>query len=370
MGVCFVTLGLHLLQRDAPWFVWPLLVAQFLVYPHLLFARARRSSTPLDAEVDNTLVDSFAFGAWSAALGFPLWIAFVFLVGSLVNPVAFRGPRGFGHGLLAWAMGAGGAFLVVRPTLTLETSFVVTLLSMASLLLYLVVMAAGVYDRAVKLAAARELLRAQGDQLRVQLDENRALQEQLREHAVRDPLTKLYNRRYLEPTLQRELARCTREERALSVILIDADHFKRINDTRGHAAGDAVLVMVGQILASMVRAGDVACRFGGEEFVLLYPEMPAAVALQRAEEVRGAIAAAIVDGGDGAPLRVTASLGVATFPHAGTTPDALLSAADQALYRAKDAGRNRVVGAQGAPTTCTTGGEDVPITQTTPSPAC
>jgi hypothetical protein len=101
MVVCFVTLGLHVVERGTPWFVWPLLVLQFLVYPQLLFVRARRSSTPLQAEIENTLADSVVFGAWSAGFGFPLWIAFAFFVGSLLNPIAFRGPRALGHGLFA-----------------------------------------------------------------------------------------------------------------------------------------------------------------------------------------------------------------------------------------------------------------------------
>jgi diguanylate cyclase (GGDEF)-like protein len=203
-------------------------------------------------------------------------------------------------------------------------------------------------DRAHNLADARAQLRARGDELRRQLDEKRALEEQLREQTVRDPLTRLYNRRYLEPTLDRDLARCAREGRACSVILVDADHFKRINDTRGHATGDAVLIALARILSSAVRAGDVACRYGGEEFLLLYPEMPAAVAVQRAEQVRRVIADAVIDVGGGEPLRVTASLGIATFPHDGTTAEALVSAADTALYQAKELGRNRVVASSAA----------------------
>jgi len=360
MLACFATLALHALERDLPSTVWPLLVVQFLVYPHVLLVRARRASSPLAAEIDNTSLDSFVFGAWSAGLGFPLWIALTFFVAGLLNPIAFRGKRGFVHGLGAWGLGAGIAFAVMRPTIARDTSIDVALLSMASLLVYLVVMAADVHDRAVKLVEARVQLRAQGDELRRQLDENRALEQQLREQTVRDPLTKLYNRRYLDPTLQRELARCAREQRPCTVIVIDADHFKRVNDTRGHAAGDAVLVALAGILSAAVRKGDVACRYGGEEFLLLYPEMPAAVARQRAEQVRRAIADAVVDVGGGAPLRVTASLGIATSPHDGTTAERLVSAADSALYQAKELGRNRVVGSQAALAALMADGEATP----------
>jgi diguanylate cyclase (GGDEF)-like protein len=167
----------------------------------------------------------------------------------------------------------------------------------------------------------------------------------LHEQSIRDPLTGLYNRRFLEEFLLRELARADRKKHALSVITLDIDHFKRINDTLGHGAGDVVLRRVGLLLQGYVRESDIACRVGGEEFSLLLPEASMQIAAQRAENIRGGVHDLRLKY-DGHNLgAVTISLGVAAFPEHGTTPDALIRAADQALYDAKSRGRDRVASA-------------------------
>ena len=170
---------------------------------------------------------------------------------------------------------------------------------------------------------------------------NLRLRDVLRQQALRDPLTGLYNRRHLDEALPRELERTAQRREPLSLIIADIDHFKRINDTWGHAVGDAVLQMVGQALSQQVRSTDVVCRLGGEEFVLLLPDTSLEVASRRAERVRALLetSSALQEPSVG---RVTISLGVATAPDYGQTPEALLAAADAALYRAKAAGRNRV----------------------------
>lgn len=132
----------------------------------------------------------------------------------------------------------------------------------------------------------------------------------------------------------------------MSVILIDIDHFKVFNDTYGHAMGDHVLQTVGVLLRSLVRGGDLACRYGGEELVLVLPTATHQVALDRAEHVRQAISQLRLVYQEQRLDQITASLGVATYPTHGKSAAALLHAADQALYRAKNAGRNRVVAAQ------------------------
>ena len=175
---------------------------------------------------------------------------------------------------------------------------------------------------------------------------NLRLRETLRAQAVRDSLTGLYNRRYMEQALEREVLRATRNGRAVGVIMLDLDHFKNFNDSRGHEAGDALLRTLGDYLLSHVRAEDIACRYGGEEFVIILPEASPEMSRYRAEELWKGVQALHVNY-HGELLRgVTASFGVASFPQHGTTMAQLLRAADAALYAAKRQGRDRVEFAQ------------------------
>jgi diguanylate cyclase (GGDEF)-like protein len=174
---------------------------------------------------------------------------------------------------------------------------------------------------------------------------NLNLRETLRSQSIRDPLTGLFNRRYMEESLEREMLGATRKQRPLSLIMFDLDHFKRFNDTFGHEAGDVVLREIGDFLQKHVRGEDIACRYGGEEFVLILGEAPIAVAQQRAEQIRAGIRQMAVRYRGQSLGSITASLGVASFPEDAQTSDVLLHAADQALYRAKAAGRDRVMAA-------------------------
>ena len=166
------------------------------------------------------------------------------------------------------------------------------------------------------------------------------LQEQLREQAVRDPLTGLHNRRYLDETMGRELIRAARYGHPVGIVMCDLDHFKAVNDTYGHLAGDEVLRVFAELLRKNSRGSDIVCRFGGEEFLLFLPDMPPDVAYQRAEQLRTSLAALQIGK---EVIRVTASFGVANFPGNGKTQDALIRAVDAAMYQAKEAGRDRVV---------------------------
>ncbi|GHA75696.1 sensor histidine kinase [Lysobacter bugurensis] len=172
---------------------------------------------------------------------------------------------------------------------------------------------------------------------------NLQLRESLRVQSLRDPLTQLYNRRYLEENLFRELQRCERRGLPLTVMMLDVDHFKRFNDENGHAAGDALLARVGEVLVDLTRGEDIACRYGGEEFTIILPEANLEVATRRAEEIRAAIGSLSVIHMRRVLGPVTVSIGVACFPEHGGSPERLLAAADSALYRAKGHGRNRVV---------------------------
>jgi len=165
----------------------------------------------------------------------------------------------------------------------------------------------------------------------------------LRELSIRDPLTGLFNRRYLEEMLALELIRAVRKQYPIGIIMADIDHFKRFNDTHGHAVGDAVLVQVGKLLRTHVRSSDVTCRYGGEEFIFILPEASREITQTRAEQMREDASQLHVQYEGQTLEAVTLSLGVAVFPDHGSTIDALLGAADTALYRAKHEGRDRVV---------------------------
>ncbi len=172
---------------------------------------------------------------------------------------------------------------------------------------------------------------------------NARLRESLRRQSVLDPLTGLFNRRHFDAALKRELARARRKNVPVSLVLVDIDHFKRVNDDYGHAIGDAVLRTIAQQLRLGIREGDIACRYGGEEMVLLLPECSATDASRRAEVIRLALAAITPNPEGEGPERVTASFGVAAYPVHAQDAEALFWAADKALYRAKQYGRNRVV---------------------------
>jgi len=170
-----------------------------------------------------------------------------------------------------------------------------------------------------------------------------AAREALREQAIRDALTGLFNRRYLEEALGRELRRAGHGDERLSVLMLDLDHFKNLNDLNGHPAGDAVLKQVGMTLERHTRREDIVCRYGGEEFVVILPGAPVSVASRRADDLRRAVRRARLES-EGKDLgSLTVSIGIACFPEHGTTAEALLAASDRALYRAKHEGRDRVV---------------------------
>jgi diguanylate cyclase (GGDEF)-like protein/PAS domain S-box-containing protein len=175
---------------------------------------------------------------------------------------------------------------------------------------------------------------------------NLKLREKLQNHSIRDALTNLFNRRYMEESLERELFRCDRKQQSLGIIMIDVDHFKRFNDTFGHEAGDAVLREIGLFLQKNIRKSDIACRYGGEELTLILPESPLEIVQQRAEQIRGGVKHLRIQHRQQLLGAVTLSLGIACFPLHGSTIEALLQAADAALYHAKTTGRDRVMTAE------------------------
>ncbi len=172
---------------------------------------------------------------------------------------------------------------------------------------------------------------------------NIRLREALRTQSVRDALTGLYNRRYLEEVLEREVRRAARAAQSLGLLMIDLDHFKNFNDTYGHDAGDAVLRETGASLTKGIRAEDLVCRFGGEEFVVILPTADLEAACARAERLRSKMKELTILHQGRSMGMLTISVGVAVFPEHGTSPKELMAAADAALYEAKRDGRDQVV---------------------------
>jgi len=179
------------------------------------------------------------------------------------------------------------------------------------------------------------------DALTRQLEEIEHLRDELEQQAIRDPLTDVYNRRYMVEFLENEIARATREKISVSIVMMDLDNFKQFNDNYGHKCGDVILQAFANFLVEHTRRGDVICRYGGEEFVILMPNTVHEIGYERAETWRQDFSEAAIDY-EGIKFSITFSAGVATFPHHGHTGDLILQAADKALYRSKNSGRNKV----------------------------
>ncbi len=186
-----------------------------------------------------------------------------------------------------------------------------------------------------------DLKQANSDLL-AHLKEIKALHEQLREQAIRDPITGLFNRRYLQETLEREIARAEREQQEVGVIIMDIDRFKQVNDTYGHKAGDLVLENLGGLISGNLRMGDIPCRYGGEEFTIIMPGATLETTVERAQLLRDKINE-MRTYYDMREIKITASMGVAAYPLHGSNGEEALIHADRALYHAKENGRDKVV---------------------------
>ena len=184
-------------------------------------------------------------------------------------------------------------------------------------------------------------LKHANETLTTQLREIEELRALLQEQAIRDPLTNVYNRRYMSEFLDKGIAKAEREKTPVSIVIIDMDHFKQFNDTYGHKCGDIVLQTFADFLVQHTRRSDVVCRYGGEEFVILMPNVTLDTGFERAENWRQDFSETVI-AYEGIRFSATFSAGVATFPQHGSTGDAILQAADKALYRSKRSGRNLV----------------------------
>jgi diguanylate cyclase (GGDEF)-like protein len=189
---------------------------------------------------------------------------------------------------------------------------------------------------------ALQLLKTSNNELRRKLSDIERLKNRIREQSIRDPLTNLYNRRFLNEFMERELALARRNQKPLAVVMLDLDHFKQLNDKYGHQAGDKVIEMVAKHLLSQSRRTDILFRYGGEEFLLILPNTNALQARQLADNWRRQVERSQIYAKH-QPISTTLSAGVAVYPDHGTTTFNLIQTADEALYRAKAAGRNQVV---------------------------
>ncbi|MEL0167398.1 MAG: diguanylate cyclase [Pseudomonadaceae bacterium] len=348
-ALLFAAIGVHFAAFGHGWLPWTLLVIQFLIYPHLMYLRASRASTPLASELNSLLCDCFLFGIWISWLGFPLWITYTMVTGVTINLMVFRGPKGLLQAAVALSAGMALSLLFHKPHLAVYTNWPSSLLCIIGLSVYLMMVGNVAFTRNDRIRETRNQLHQSQDALQQanlalqqQLEENKLLQQKLRDLADRDPLTDTYNRRYFDVTIARELGFCQRHGQPLALILIDIDHFKSVNDDYGHQAGDQLLIALATLLGKHSRASDIVCRFGGEEFLVALPNTDCATAQARAEEYRNAFAATSIQWQE-QTVGTTISLGVACYPvHAGDA-EGLLQCADIALYRAKKSGRNRVV---------------------------
>ena len=345
----FVAVALDWWDKGASRTMWILLALQFLVYPHLVYVRACRAKVPHDAEIDNLLIDSLLIGVWVAALHFAVWPSFTLWLASTLNIIIVRGAKGMRDGTILFVSGVLLSIILFGFRFEPDTGWPTTLLLMFGISAYLIAIGNASNNRNRQLRKTREQLRLgeqamhdSNDILEQRLAEIEVLQERLKEQAIRDPMTGLFNRRYLDTIVPHELARCEREKAPLSLMMMDLDHFKHVNDTYGHQGGDEVLKALANLLLENVRASDVACRYGGEEFLLLLPNMHCDDALLRAEQWRAAFAATTVMYA-GTSIRATLSIGIACYPQDGASVEELTRCADLALYKAKEQGRNCVV---------------------------
>jgi len=251
-----------------------------------------------------------------------------------------------------WALRRGKPHLVTDPQSPVRCAHVTHAPSSASLCLPLVaqgetlgILYLACSDASIGEAEREALVRqaiAVGERVSLAIA-NLNLREILRRQSIRDPLTGLFNRRYMEESLERELSRSSRTGEPMALLMFDIDHFKHFNDVFGHQAGDKVLRSFGEMLNSRTRGQDLACRYGGEEFAVILSGASMDAARLRAELLRADLAQMVVEQG-GQPLdRVTVSIGIAAAPEHGQNAEEIIRAADRALYRAKSEGRDRII---------------------------
>jgi len=348
-ALVFVAIALHISGKDYSNATWITFALVFLLYPHLQYWRASKAENAVATEMQSLFFDSVLLGLSVAAIGYPLWITVAALLGTLTNNSVNKGWRGVAETLVALIISTVAGVVFFGFTFSPDTDWPTTIYCIVGLAAYLLTVNNLGFTRNVQLRLVRQNLQQHEKELLAvnanlmnKIQEIDRLQQKLIDQANHDSLTGLYNRRYLDSTLERELARSKREGKSLALLMIDIDYFKTVNDTYGHQAGDEMLIRLAALLSDTARAEDIVCRYGGEEFLLLLPTMSLEKAKSRAEELRYTFSAMVVTFGD-FRLKATISVGVAAYPGHGASADELIRSADNALYKAKDSGRNCVV---------------------------
>jgi diguanylate cyclase len=318
LGLVCVSVAMYPL--DPPAWVWAVMLINGAVWPHLAFQWARRSPTPYHAEHRNLLIDAFFGGFWVAAMHFNPLPSATTVSMMAMNNVAIGGVRFLLAGLAAQILGVGVGLVVFAPAFVAVTSPTQLYACLPLLMLYPLALGWICFRQAYTLGQhKRELL---------------ALSRT-------DSLTGLLNHGAWKDQLDSMFQRCKRQTQGAAIALIDIDHFKSINDTYGHVAGDIVLRQLSKMLKQNLRSTDVAGRYGGDEFCVILPDLPLFNAAQAMEALRERFATMVYE--QNPALKVSLSIGLAAYDPAHADATRWLNDADQALYEAKAGGRNRVI---------------------------
>jgi diguanylate cyclase len=339
LGIGALCAGAGLYQANAPTWVWGVMLGYCFAWPHLALWISLRSATPYETERRNLLVDSVAGGVWPVAMAFNVLPSVLLLAALAMNNFATGGGRLFIKGLVAHLAGAGAALLLVGVKFQPETNFMTVLLCVPFLLTYPLVLGVVMYRLSIELSRRKDELVLE----KRRADEaNLAKARVLADLASRDELTGLFNRRHISEVLEQQRMACQRSGEGFAVALVDLDHFKRVNDTHGHAAGDRVLRAFAEEAGAAMRGTDTIGRWGGEEFLIIFPGNTADEAAQGAARLCERVAAAVVAAPGGEALSFTVSIGL-TEHLPPESVEATVERADRAMYQAKSQGRNRVV---------------------------